>query len=320
MQTSVPPPGFVAPPANEPPPTPPAASSRVRVPGKLVAGAVGIVVAAAVAFFLLGSSGTRIGGPIAQAATLSSSAPGYRMHMSLEVRSSAMSAPITGSARGVVDLRDRATSTSMTMNLGDEPQVTQALGSSTLRIDIVTTGDVVYARLPSALVASLPTAGKPWMKLDVAKLSGLPGLSSLGDNPTTTDPNSMLQFLRSQSGNVVDEGPERVDGTPTRHYRAELSLAQLADSLPADQRGAVQQALSRLQKALADDQFPVDVWVDARNHIRRVTMALDLAIPNGPSLQETVTMDLSHYGPQRAPATPPPDQVMDLSSLAGASG
>jgi hypothetical protein len=49
-------------------------------------------------------------------------------------------------------------------------------------------------------------------------------------------------------------------------------------------------------------------------------MALDLGIPSGPSLQETVTMDLSHYGPQRAPAPPPRDQVMDLSSLAGASG
>ena len=168
--------------------------------------------------------------------------------MSLEVRSSAMSAPITGSARGVVDLRDRATSTSMTMNLGAEPQVTQQLGSSTLRIDIVTAGDVVYARLPSALIASLPTAGRQWIKLDVAKLSGLPGLSSLGDNPTTTDPNSMLQFLRSQSGNSVVEGSERVDGTATTHYRAELSLAQLADGLPADQRGAVQQALSACRR------------------------------------------------------------------------
>jgi hypothetical protein len=49
-------------------------------------------------------------------------------------------------------------------------------------------------------------------------------------------------------------------------------------------------------------------------------MTLNLAIPSGPSLRETVTMDLSHYGPQRAPATPPPDQVMDLSSLPGAAG
>ena len=314
----MPPPGFVTPPANEPPPAPPAASGRVR--GRLVAGVVGLVIVAAVAFFLLGSSGTRIGGPIAQAATLSAKAPGYRMHMSLEVSSSTMSAPITGTARGIVDLRDRATSTSMTMNLGDEPQVTQQLGSSILRIDIVTAGDAVYARLPSALIASLPTAGRQWIKLDVAKLSGLPGLSSLRDNPTTTDPNSLLQFLRSQSGNAVDEGPQRVDGAATTHYRAQLSLAQLADSLPADQRGAGQQALSDLKKVLAGDQFPVDVWVDARNHVRRVTVALDLDIPSGPSLQETVTMDLSHYGPQRAPAPPPPDQVMDLSSLDGAAG
>jgi hypothetical protein len=49
-------------------------------------------------------------------------------------------------------------------------------------------------------------------------------------------------------------------------------------------------------------------------------MSLDLGLPNGPSVQETVTMDLGHYGRQRPPVTPPPDQVQDLSTLAGAAG
>ncbi len=161
-----------------------------------------------------------------------------------------MSAPITSSARGVVDLRDRATSTSMTMNLGAEPQVTQQLGSSTLRIDIVTAGDAVYARLPSAAVGVVAAdRGKAADKARRREAFRPSRSSSLGDNPTTTDPNSMLQFLRSQSGNSVVEGSERVDGTATTHYRAELSLAQLADGLPADQRGAVQEALFRLQGA-----------------------------------------------------------------------
>jgi hypothetical protein len=33
-----------------------------------------------------------------------------------------------------------------------------------------------------------------------------------------------------------------------------------------------------------------------------------------------VILDLSHYGRQRPPATPPPDQVTDLTTLAGATG
>jgi hypothetical protein len=49
-------------------------------------------------------------------------------------------------------------------------------------------------------------------------------------------------------------------------------------------------------------------------------MSLTLALPNGPSVQETVTVELGHYGPQRLPAAPPADQVQDLSSLAGAAG
>jgi hypothetical protein len=42
-------------------------------------------------------------------------------------------------------------------------------------------------------------------------------------------------------------------------------------------------------------------------------------LPSGPSMQGTVTVDLSHYGPQQPPATPPSGQVLDLSNLAGAT-
>ncbi len=61
----MPPPGIVAPPANEPLPLrlPLVATGRVRVRGSLVAGATGLMIVATVAFFLLGSSDTRIGGP-----------------------------------------------------------------------------------------------------------------------------------------------------------------------------------------------------------------------------------------------------------------
>ena len=275
---------------------------------------------AALAFLLLGSGGAQLGGPIAQAATLSSSTPGYRMHMSMEITSSALSSPITATGTGVVDLRDHASAFSIVMNLGDEPQVVQQLGSSTMRVEMVLEGATVYMKLPSALAGSLGASGRPWIKADLSKLSGVPGLSSLTDGPTTSDPSETLQELRSVSGTVANLGPQRIDGVETTHYQADLNLDRLADAVPSAERSAMQHVLSTLEQAMPNGALPVDVWIDAQHLVRRTTTTLDLSLPNGPNLQEIATVDLGDYGPQSPPATPPSNQVLDASGLAGAAG
>jgi hypothetical protein len=280
---------------------------------------VAVAVVAGLAFLLLGSGASSLGSPIAQAATLSSSTPGYRMHMAVRVTSSALSSPVTATGSGVVDLRDQASSMSLTMNLGNDPQVVQALGGSTLSMDMVTDGSAIYVKLPAALTASLPTSGKQWIEVDLSKLASVPGLSSLAGNPTASDPKQILQSLRSVSDSVVDEGPNRVGGVATTHYHAQLSFSHLADALPSAERGAATKALSALQQALPTDGLPVDVWIDAQHHIRRVVMTLDLNAPAG-SLQETVTVDLDHYGPQRRPVAPASDEVFKLNGLPGLGG
>lgn len=286
----------------------------------VVVGAVALAVLAGLAFLLLGSTSTQLSGPIAQAATLSSSTPGYRMHMSIEMTSSALSAPITASGSGVVDLRDHATSMSLVMNLGNEPQVIQQLGSTTMRMDMIMDGAVMYVKLPSAVTAALSPSGRQWIKANLGKLAGVPGLSSLESNPTTSDPSHILQYLRSASDSIVDEGQEQVDGIQTTHYRAGLSLAQVTDSLPTADRSAAEHALSTLQQGMPTGEFPVDVWIDAHHFVRRVVMTLDLNLPNEPSMHESVTIDLSDYGPQPRPATPSSDQVLDIRSLGTAAG
>lgn len=279
-----------------------------------------VAVVAGLAFLLFGSGGNPVSSPIAQAATLSSTTPGYRMHMTVQVTSSALSSPITATGSGVVDLRDRASSMSLEMDLGNDPRVVQALGGSTLRMDMVTEGSAIYVKLPAALTASLPTSGKQWIEVDLSKLSSVPGLSSLAGNPTTSDPRQILQLLRSVSNSVVDEGPQRIDGVATTHYHAALSFSHLTDALPAAERGAASKALSALQQALPTDGLPIDVWIDAQHLVRRVVMTLDVNAPSGPSLGETVTVDLGHYGPQRRPVAPPAGDVLALNSLAGLGG
>ncbi len=274
----------------------------------------------ALAFLLLGSGGTQLGSPIAQAATLSSSAAGFRMHMSMQITSSALDAPITATGTGVVDLRDHASAMSLTMNLGDDSQVTEALGSSTLQVETVLNGATAYVKMPAALTSSLGTSGRSWIKVDLAKLSGLPGLASLGDGPNTSDPSQTLQMLQSVSGSVMKLGQQRVDGVETTRYQANLSLARLADSLPAADRSLGRQVLSTLQQAAPGGEFPVDVWIDSNHFVRRVVTSLDLSFPSGPNLQEVVAVDVGDYGPQSPPATPPAREVFDATGLAGAAG
>ena len=317
----MPPPGFAGPPLVEPPspgsPAPSGSPSRSdrRRPRLLTAAGIGVVaVVAGLAFLLLGSGGTQLGSPVAQAATLSSTSPGYRVHMWMQTTSSALDAPITATGSGVVDLRDHAIAMSLAMDLGGDPQVIQQLGSSTMRLDMVLDGATAYVKLPSSLTASLG-ASRPWVKLDLAKLSGIPGLSSLTDGPSTSDPTQALEMLRSASGSFANLGQQQVDGFQTTHYRLDMSVDRFADNLPASDRASAAQALSLLSQSLPSGEFPIDVWVDAHHLIRKVVMSIDLDLPNGANMQETIIADYSDYGPQSRPATPPASAVMDLSNL-----
>jgi hypothetical protein len=274
---------------------------------------VGVVFAVLVLF---GSSNSQVTDPIAQAATLSSSTPGYRMNVGLTMSSPMLRAPIVASGNATVDLRDRAATMSFAIDLSQIPQAVQELGSTTMRMDMIVDGGVMYMQFPQALSNVIPSlGGKRWIKLDVAKVTGLPGLSSLGNNPTMSDPSHMLQYLRAASDGVTNEGHQQVDGVETTHYRATLSLDRLAAHVPSGEQAGIQRALSQLQQSTSLHEFPIDVWVDARHHVRRLVMSLSLHAGGGVALQETVTADIGDYGPQPRPMPPSADQVQDLSSL-----
>jgi hypothetical protein len=243
------------------------------------------------------------------------------MTLNVTMTSPAFGGPVLASGDAVVDPRDHALSMSMLIDFSQVPQVSQALGSPTMQMDMILDGESIYMQIPPALRSAAPQlGGKTWIRMNLAKLTGVPGLSSLGNDPTMSNPGQLLQYLRAASGGVTNEGRQRVDGVPTTHYHAELSLDSLATNVPAGDRAAVQQALSKLQQATNGQGIPVDVWVDAHHLVRRMSMVISLAPPTGPALEETVTADLTDYGQQPRPTLPPADQVTDLSSLAAGAG
>ncbi len=296
---------------------------RVRRPSwrSLVAAGVALAAAVVAVFVLFGSSSNPSVSPIAQAATVSSRAPGYRMHMSLSMTSSAFNGAITGYGDAVIDPRDHTASMAFAIDFSSLPQAAQAFGSGTMRVETIVDGQDTYVRMPQALLSAIPSLGaKPWIKVNLAKAAGIPGLSSLGNDPTTSDPSQMLQYLRAASNGVTNQGQQRVDGVQTTHYHAELSLDRLTADVPSADQAAVQQALSKLRQAIGGAEVPIDVWIDAHQLVRRTAMSLSLHVTNGPSLQETVVADLTDYGRQPRPTLPAADQVQDATSLLSAAG
>jgi hypothetical protein len=318
VNPSVPPPGFVPPPdgggVSEPvsEPAPTVAPAQRPLPRKLIASGVGLLAAAAAVFVAFGSSSNPAVDPVAQAATDSAGAPGYRMNLSIEITSPQLGVPLSTTGSAVVDPPDHALSMSLAIDMSQVPGAAQALGSSTMETDTVLDGQDVYVKFPQVVVDHLSSlGGKPWIEVNAAEEGGLPGLSSLGDDPNASDPSQMLQELRAAGDSVVNEGPQEIDGVQTTHYQSDLSPDSVLAKVPSAGRALLQR--------MVQGEIPVDVWIDAHHLVRRMTMFLALSVPDGPSLQESITADFTDYGPQPRPTPPPASQVTALSSLAGVS-
>jgi hypothetical protein len=279
--------------------------------------------AAAVGVAACGSSGSNsssAANQVERAAFVSTSSSGYRMRFGLTLSSSSLPQPITAVGLGGFNTKGHTGSLALDMNLGNSPQITAVLGSSTLHLDELIDGTTIYVKLPTALTSKLPTlASKPWIKIDIAKAgatAGIPGLGSLINNPTSSDPSQLLQYLRA-AGTVTQVGTETINGVSTTHYRASIDLDKVSAALPAASRAGAQQAIAGLEKLSNLHQIPVGVWVDGQNLVRRIRLSFHESLPTGQSVSTEITVDITGYGPQPAPVIPPASQVTDASGLAG---
>lgn len=263
--------------------------------------------------------GSSTSDPVAKAATTSTSVAGFKANIIMEMDSAALPAGITATGSGSFDVRDHAGSMKLAMQLPNSPQITQALGSSSLSIEERIRQLTIYMKLPSSLSSKLPGA-KPWWKLNLAKAAaseGLSGLTSLTNNPAGGDPSQFLQYMRG-AGSVKKLGSAQIAGFNTTHYHVLVNLDKVAGKLPAADRKAVNQTIKKLESMLGSHQLPVDVWIDGNNLIRRMQMHMSLAPTSGQALNMSLQMTIPAYGAQPVPPVPPADQVTDLSALTGA--
>ena len=292
---------------------------------KAGAAVAAVIVVAIIAFVALGGSSNVGVDPVAQAAvvraaTTSVTSPGYEMRMSMAMSSPAIPTPITATGTGTFDGRTHSGSFSMAMSAGNVPQLTQALGSSTFDIQEIVAGTTIYMKLPGAATRALPLGGKPWLSVNLADVKGMSGLSSVLSNPTSSNPAQFLQYLRAESDSITTVGKEQVDGVLTTHYHVDLNFDRAANAVPAGERAAVQQIISKVEQVAHLHHIPADVWVDGQHLVRRMTMTITVPAASGVSLNEQATVDFVHYGPEPATAPPPAGEVTDLSQVLGSVG
>jgi hypothetical protein len=279
--------------------------------------------ASAVVVVGCGSSSSSSGGsgdPVAFAAAASTSAPGYKMTMNLKVSSPQLPNPITATGPGEFNVPSKAGSFNLAMDLGNSPQVTQALGSSTLNIEEIIKAPIIYVKLPSVLTSRIP-GGKPWLKIDLAKLgsaAGVPGLGSLTTSPGSSDPSQFLQYLRAVGSGVTKVGSEQIGGVQTTHYKATISLDKVPNALPAASRQAAAQGIKQLESQTGLKSLPSDVWIDGKHLVRQMQFGFDTSA-QGQKVSTQITLNITHYGPEPVPIAPPDSQVTDAGALLGAA-
>ena len=228
-------------------------------------------------------------------------------------------------------------------SVGGGGELPNGLPTGDLTIEYVTDTDAMYMRAPffAAMFGELPAGtdtsslgeagglveafgqlGDGWGKVDLTALGDvLPSeaAASLGGGQAY-DPAVFLEMLRSADG-AEELGTDEIDGDPVSGLSAEVSMADMveAQGMSPDDLGS--------SADVAAMTFPLEVWVDADDHIRRIHFSFDeetLAEAGGAASEEavatlggvgmTMTMDFADYGDSSIEVeVPADDEVVDIT-------
>ncbi len=186
------------------------------------------------------------------------------------------------------------------------------------KLEVIQDGDTAYIHFP--LLAKQLPAGKTWIKGDAKELSG-PNAGQLSQfgSLAGTDPRDVFGVLKAVSGSIEAVGSEEIRGVETSHYHATLDPAKIQELIPADQRQSLG-GLDQAAKQAGLTAVPFDVWIDADQQLRKLTVDLDAKQPGtSDSVKASLDLELYDYGKALDLELPPADQVADAATLKPAS-
>jgi hypothetical protein len=168
-------------------------------------------------------------------------------------------------------------------------------------VDTIITGNVFYMRSP--VFAQVLTGDKQWIKLDLVALAQQRGvdLSSLLDaSPTPANALAYLQGARD----VEKVGTNSIGGAKATHYKVTVDLQRAAARANGDEQKALRRVISQSKLRT----LPLEVWIDDKDYIRRVSYEEHA----GRRQAAHVTMELHDFGSPVSIKAPPSDSVVDL--------
>jgi hypothetical protein len=272
---------------------PPSGPSRRQI--GMVAMATLAIAVGLLAFTVLGANNGGKGGalsPIAQAAEKTSGFPDGRLRMTVSATGSLLPSPIEITMNGAFNGATGESQTSFSVS--GPPPLSTVAGTA------VVSGNSYYLRSPSLPVPG----GKVWMHLP---------LQAVGQSDTSVaETTNQLDDLKSVSDSVTLVGQEQVRGESTRHYASNLSLDKAADLLGGlgfDDES--DQVLAKIADRAAVDDFPLNVWIDERGLVRRLTFSLAIADDSGGTGSIGANMEFFGFGSKPKIAVPPAYQVYE---------
>ena len=152
----------------------------------------------------------------------------------------------------------------------EELELMQALfGNDPMQMRFV--DGVVYIRW--ALFSSLLGNETPWISFeDETGSGGFDALSSAGS--PISSPQDATAFLNDVWG-IEEIGRETVRGVETTHYRGVIDLVELMGSLSPAELNELEAELEGVSLSEVFGDFPIDVWIDDNNVMRRFIMDID---------------------------------------------
>lgn len=253
------------------------------------------------------------GSSLASAVGATTHTRGAKIGFVVNVASTKLSHPVRMTGGGVIDLSSGRAELRFDLSglagLGGS-KVSPAKLQATEILD----GTVIYMRIP-LLDGRLP-GRKTWVKFDLKKAFGSLGLDLGPALQAGQDPTRQLDYLRTVA-DAKKVGSDRVRGVATTRYHGDLRLDRYPSLLPRREQAAARAAVQRLIKGSGSSSIPVDVWIDGRNRVRRMSVSMTVrpASAPGQSLRMQIDEDLYAFGAKVVVSAPLAKDVYDATGV-----
>jgi hypothetical protein len=147
--------------------------------------------------------------------------------------------------------------------------------------------------------------GKEWMKIDMKRATEGLGIDMDPLQQMGQGPSDQLRMLEQVSDEVTEEGRETVVGVETTHYRATI-----------DPRKYPGEDLDKLIELMGQSEFPMDVWIDDEQRVRRMEWEQSFD-QSGIEAHGELVMEYVRFGVPVDIDIPDEDDVFDMTEITG---